>query len=74
MRLNFSGRDFTACMVNLLTERSHKFSAASKKEIVRVVKEKLCFVEIEFDAKAASPSVIEAIMSFPIATSSQLRL
>jgi actin len=39
MRLNLAGRDPTARMVNLLTERGHEFSTSAEREIVPSIKE-----------------------------------
>jgi actin len=62
MQLNLAGRDLTAWMVKLLTERGLEFSTSAEKEIVHLIKETLCYIALDFDeemTKAASNSDIE---------------
>lgn len=68
-RTNLAGRDLSEYMCVVMTESGHQMTSSSEKDIVRDMKENLCYVALDFEAEQekmkTSPTDIEKSYTLP---------
>jgi actin, other eukaryote len=72
MRVDMAGRDLTEHMMKLLMETGNSFTTSAEKEIVRSIKEQLCYVALDYEEEMTGKAAQEEEFELPDGTAIQV--
>ncbi|KAF5366997.1 hypothetical protein D9758_003980 [Tetrapyrgos nigripes] len=61
LRMGFAGRDLTGALTKDLSERGYPFFTSAEREVVKDIKEKLCYVAFDFDKELESAAISSSL-------------
>ena len=65
-RIDIAGRDMSEYLIAIMRERGNSFVSSSEREIAREIKEKTCYVALDYTAEMAKPvSSLEVTYELP---------
>ena len=74
LRLDIAGNDITHCLMRDLSDRDYSFVTTAEREVARVIKEKLCYIALDYHQELTTVPLLSIEKNFELPDGTSLTI